>query len=126
VLWREGSRLASIARKHRAPVGTTFSFQLSKPAKVTLTFSRQVPGRRVKGRCAAPSRRNRRAKACKRTLVAGTLTLQGHQGLDKIAFQGRLSSHRRLSPGHYTVKFGATDAEGRRSNAQSLAFTIVR
>src|SRR3974390_2939779 len=36
-VWREGSRLAFVTRKHQPPVGTLFSFELSEQATVTVT-----------------------------------------------------------------------------------------
>jgi hypothetical protein len=44
--WREGSKLASIARK--APVGTTFTFTLSAAARVKLTFSGHAGTNKIK------------------------------------------------------------------------------
>ena len=44
--WRLGSRLPQISAKG-APIGTTISFRLSKPARVKLTFARATAGRRV-------------------------------------------------------------------------------
>ncbi len=41
-VWREGSKLASLAAAKRPPVGTTFTFALNEAAKVTLTFQHKV------------------------------------------------------------------------------------
>jgi hypothetical protein len=90
-----------------------------------MSFARQVPGRTVKGRCVQQTARNRHKRSCKRSLVAGALTLGGHAGTDKVAFQGRLTRSRKLAPGSYTVTIVAADAAGRRSQARSLRFTIV-
>jgi len=123
--WRAGGALASLSRR-RAPLGTTFSFGLDQAATVTTTFTQSVGGRKVKGRCVPRTRRNRHRHACKRTLTRGVLTFAGHAGLDKIAFQGRLSSGRRLKPGTYAVLIAARNAAGQSSAVQKLTFTIVR
>ena len=125
-IWREGSRLASLARKQKPPVGTTFSFALNEQASVSFAFTRRVGGRRVDGRCVAQSNKRRHQPACRRTVTAGTLSFTGHAGTNKLSFQGRLSLAKRLAPGQYMLVITATNAAGRRSNANSLRFTIVK
>ncbi|HEX3911594.1 MAG TPA: PKD domain-containing protein [Solirubrobacteraceae bacterium] len=127
--WRRGGKLASISRRahrRRVPVGTTFTFRLNETARVSFVFSQAVGGRKVKRRCVAPNRRNRHKRACKRTLVKGTLALSARNGLDKLAFQGRISRTKKLAPGSYTLTLTATNATGRRSRPAKLRFTIVR
>ncbi len=121
--WREGNALAR-ASAAKVPVGTAFSFQLSTEAKLTYTFTQRVAGRRVHRRCVAPSRRNRRAPRCARTLARGALTINGHAGANRLAFQGRISSSRKLRPGTYTLVITAVGPEGR-AKSQPLTFTIV-
>ena len=130
--WREGSKLASVTsvahnhkRKRKPPVGTTFTFTLNTAATITLTFTHRVGGRKVEHKCVAPSRHNRHDRACKRTVTADTLTLTGHAGTDKIRFQGRLSNHRHLAPGTYTLAITASNTSGR-SDPRSIKFTIAR
>jgi putative cofactor-binding repeat protein len=123
-VWRAGNKLASIAK--RVPVGTVFSFLLDQSAAVTLTFTQSVPGRRVAGRCVAPRPANRHKRACKRTVTRGTLApLTGHAGTNKVSFQGRISSSRKLAPGPYTLRIAARTAAGR-SQTRTLSFTIVK
>lgn len=105
-------------------MGTTFTFTLNTTALVKLTFTHSASGRKVKGRCAAPSRRNRKAKACKRTLTYGPLTLAGHAGSDKVAFDRRVGS-RKLKAGRYTVAIVASNSAGS-SGSRSISFTIVK
>jgi hypothetical protein len=124
--WREGSRLARIsARRKRVPVGTTFSFTLNEPASLKLAFTQRVGGRQQGRKCVAQSRRNARGRACKRTVVRGTLVLSGHGGLNKVSFKGRLSRARKLAPGSYTLLLSASNAFGT-SASRSIAFAIVR
>jgi DNA-binding beta-propeller fold protein YncE len=125
-IWREGSALATIAKRRTAsrPVGTRFTFTLNEAARVTLTFTRKVAGRSVKRRCVAATRANRRRRKCERTVTAGTLSFSAPAGADSIAFAGRLSRAKRLAAGHYTVAIAA-EASGRSSATSRLRFTIV-
>ncbi|HXD55909.1 MAG TPA: PKD domain-containing protein [Solirubrobacteraceae bacterium] len=124
--WREGSALARLARKAKAPVGTVFSFTLDQAARVTLSFTQSGKGRRVKGRCVAATGRNRHARPCTRTLALGSLPFAAHAGANRISFQGRLSASRKLRPGTYTALIVATNAAGQRSSMSRLITTIVR
>lgn len=127
--WREGRALASISRhrkKKRAPIGTTISFTLSGPASVSLTFTQQVNGREVKGKCVAQTKGNKRKHRCTRAVNAGTLTLSGHTGADQVAFQGSISASKKLPVGSYTVTVVAKNAAGLSSAPAKLSFTIVK
>ncbi len=121
--WRAGSRLATTAR--RRPVGTTVSFSLNVPARVTVAFTQAAVGRRVAGKCLAPSRRVTRRHRCTRTLTRGALSFSGHAGANRLRFQGRLSRSRRLAPGRYTLTVTAANSAGPAA-PRSLTFTIVR
>jgi hypothetical protein len=120
--WRRGHQQAKISR---APVGTTFSFNLSKPATVKLAFSQKASGRRVRGVCKPKNPSNASKRKCVRTIVAGTLSLPGHAGLNKLRFQGLLPNGKSLKLGSYNVSLTARDAGGLQSAAHSLSFTIV-
>jgi streptogramin lyase len=121
-IWRLGTKLPTITS---LPVGTTFSFTLDKAATVTFKFGHRRTGRKVKRRCAAPSPKNGHKPKCTRTVRAGKLQFIGHAGVNRIAFQGRLSRSRKLKPGRYTLAIVATSA-GKSSRAATLSFTIVR
>jgi hypothetical protein len=123
--WRMGSKLPTTARK-KAPVGTTFKFNLSAPAKVKLDFTHQVSGRKVKGKCVKPTSRNRKSPKCKRTLSAGVLSVNGKQGANSVVFQGKLTKRKKLKPGKYTLVITATSSDGLASKPVKLKFTIVR
>jgi hypothetical protein len=106
-------------------VGTSFVLTLNTSASLRLTFTRAAAGRRVHGRCVAPTRRNRLARGCSRSVAAGALVFaNAHTGANRIAFQGWLGRRSRLRPGRYTVTIVASNAAGR-SPAALLAFTIV-
>ena len=112
--WRERVR-----RTHRngPPVGTTFTFVLSQPASVRLTFSR------LPGRCTS-HHNTRHDHTCPRPATAGSLSLAGHAGRNTVHFQGRLSRSRWLAPGGYSLTITAANGVGR-STATALVFTIV-
>jgi hypothetical protein len=125
----DGNKLATIAKKHKKPkpppVGTTFSFKLNTPATLKLTFAEQLKGRKVKHKCVAQTKHNQHDRSCKLSRSAGTLTLRGHAGTDKISFQGRVSKHKKLAPGTYVLTIAASNASGK-SRGRTVTFTIVR
>jgi hypothetical protein len=120
--WRRGHQQAKISR---APVGTTFSFNLSKAATVKLAFTQKDSGRKVRGACKPPNPSNASKRKCTRTILAGSLSLPGHAGLNKLRFQGLLPNGKSLNLGSYNVSLTARDAGGLQSAAQSLSFSIV-
>lgn len=120
--WRLGGAPPHISR---APVGTTFAFDLNEAANVALTFTQVLPGRRAAGKCVAPSRGNRKRPKCTRHVVVAGLPVSGHAGLNTIRFQGRVSQTKKLSPGSYTVGVTSHDARGLKSLTRSLSFTIL-
>ena len=122
--WRRGHSLPRISSVG-APVGTTFSFSLNDPATATFTFTQSVAGRRAHGRCVAPSQGNAHKPRCKRTVVVGGFGVSGKAGLNKVRFQGRLSSAKTLAPGTYAVSIAVRDAHGLKAISRSLPFTIV-
>jgi FG-GAP repeat protein len=126
-----GSRTASAAKSkpkakvRRPPLGTAFSFTLNVAASVKLTFTHPVTGRKVRRRCVAQSKSNRRRPACKRAVTLATrLVLAARSGPNKISFQGVLDG-KKLAPGTYTVRLVATNA-GLTSASKSLTFAVVR
>ncbi len=122
--WRRGRSLPRISSVG-APIGTTFSFSLNESAATTFTFTPSVAGRRAHGRCVARSQSNAHRSKCKRTVVVGSFGTAGKAGLNKVRFQGRLSSAKTLKPGTYAVSITARDANGLKTVSQSLTFTIV-
>jgi hypothetical protein len=127
--WREGKLPAQLSSskntgKHKPPVGTTFSFALNEPAQVTFTFMRSANGRKVGKKCVAKTSKNKHKHRCTRTVIAGTLTFSAHAGVNKVRFQGLISTHRKLTPDSYTMLVAAT-ASGKRSSTRTLRFTIT-
>jgi hypothetical protein len=122
--WRRGNHLAPIT-KARPPVGTVFSFTLNEQATVSLAFTQQVGGRKVGGKCVTQTKANQRKRSCKRSVTRAAMSFNGHQGLNKVAFQGRVSRSRTLGLGTYTLVITAINAAGQRSSPKQLTFTIV-
>ena len=129
--WREGSRRAGISaltdatrRRTRSPLGTTFGFRLNESAAVRMNFTQTASGRRVGNRCLAYTARLQRARPCKRTFVAGTLTFTGHAGSNFVRFQGALSATRKLRLGRH--KLVVTASTSRSRSTESIVFTIVK
>jgi hypothetical protein len=124
--WREGKALAHIARKRRPRVGTTFSFTLNEAARIRFAFTQTASGRKVKGKCVAPTKANRHRPKCTRILTRATLSFAGHKGANKVRFQGRVSRSKKLKLGRYTLVIIATNTAGQKSTPHKLTFTIVK
>jgi len=92
----------------RSPVGTKFRFTVSEPARVRFAFTQRV-------------RRHKR----RRVVTRGALSFNAAAGAHSVTFQGRLSRHKRIKPGRYTLVITATNAAGQRSTAR-LTFVVVR
>jgi hypothetical protein len=127
-IWRTGSALARISaarKRRRPPVGTTFSFSLSQAATVSFTFMKHASGRRLGGKCVAPTPKNRKRRGCTRTVQAGLLTFKGHAGTNRARFDGVLVTRRKLTPGRYTLRAVAR-ALGKSSRTRTASFTIAK
>jgi hypothetical protein len=125
--WRAGKSLAVFAKAtKRAPLGTQLSFTLNEAATVSLAFTQSATGRKSGAHCVAATRKNRKAKSCKRTLAFGAIENSAHNGKNMVTFQGHLSNGKTLKPGRYTVTATATDAAGQHSTSSSLNFAIVK
>lgn len=119
------TRTAVTARKRKHPIGTTVEFTLSEPARVTLTITHAVPGKRS-GRSCEPSHAKHLAKKhrCTAMAIGGTITRRSEKaGADRIPFSGRIG-HRALRTGHYAMRIVATDPAGNPSAAHTIKFTI--
>lgn len=107
------------------PRGSSLRFSLSEAASVTLQISARRQGRRLHGRCIAPSASNHRKPACRRYVPAGTVSLKAGSGSNRIAFSGRVAGHA-LRPGTYRANVLATDAAGNSSAPVTVTFTIAQ
>jgi Ca2+-binding RTX toxin-like protein len=107
------------------PRGSRFKFELSEAARVQILVERVRPGRRVRGVCRKPTRKNRTRKRCKRYVRAGTLSFPGVAGPNSRAFSGRFG-RRALKPGPYRATLRATDQVGNVSAVKRTTFRIVK
>jgi DNA-binding beta-propeller fold protein YncE len=123
----KGASIAVAAAKRQKPkVGTTIRYTLSEAAKVTFKIEKATGGRKVKGRCVKPSRKNRRAKRCTRYVaLKGAATDAGVAGRNSSKFSGRWQG-RKLAPGRYRLVATARDAAGNLAKPKRVAFKIVR
>ena len=126
--WLPGQALATLARRRRLPVGTTFTFGLSAAATVTLSFTQTLPGRRVKDPPRGAQQAEPRSPNMQPRPEGGEpwVARPWVAGADRVRFYGRLSNRTRLKPGSYTVTIAAVGRNGRRSAQRMLSFTIVR
>jgi hypothetical protein len=92
-------RPSKLTGNPKIPVGTTFSFKLSRNALVNFTF-----------------RRGGRAR--------GSISVVGHPGINQVKFRGIVSSGRALLLGRYTVTLVGNTAGGK-SKPATLSFRIT-
>jgi DNA-binding beta-propeller fold protein YncE len=101
--WREGGKNPVIASA-RPPVGTTFRFTVNGSVATRFTFTQRSHGR---------------------TVTRGSLSFRAARGAHKVAFQGRLSKHKKLAAGAYTLVITVTGANGKTASS-TLKFTIAK
>jgi hypothetical protein len=114
-----GATISAAAR------GAKLGFTLSEAATIKLTITGGAAGKRVKGRCVKPTRANRRASKCTRTVTLGSASKAVPAGAVSLRFSGRAAG-KALKRGKYTARFVATDAAGNASAAVTAKFTIVK
>jgi hypothetical protein len=107
--------------------GTTIRYRLSEASTVTLSFARARSGRRVRGRCVKPTRRNLSRRRCTRHVpVKPALTFRNQAaGARRIRFEGRLSRRKSLRPGVYRMTLRARDLAGLRSAPLRTRITVL-
>jgi hypothetical protein len=88
-----GSAPAEVNPKHHPAGGIVFRFHLNQPSVVTLRFA------------------------------AGSLTVHGRKGANRIWFDGRLTKHKTVHRGHQKVRFQARDSNGT-STTTTLRLTV--
>jgi len=92
--------------------GRTINYSLSENATLTFTLQKARPGRRVRGRCRRPTRRNRKRPRCARYLtLPGSFSDAGEAGANALTLPRRLGG-RRLGPGRYRLLITARDQFG--------------
>jgi hypothetical protein len=101
------------------------TYEVNEEAKVKAVFKRARAGRKVKGRCRKPTRRNRRRKRCTRLRKVGTLRQDIYSTTGSIGFTG-LMRGKPLKPGRYRIELTATDRAGNKSKTKKLKLRVVR
>jgi Tol biopolymer transport system component len=121
--WKRGR---SLPQASATPTGTTIRWRMNEAARVTLTFQRSRPGRRLGGRCLKPTRRLALRPRCARVRSVAALTVfSGHPGINRLRFRGRLPG-KVLGLGTYRVALEARDAGGNVSTTRySRTFKII-
>jgi subtilisin-like proprotein convertase family protein len=120
--FRAARRGPSIAARR----GSGVSYRLSEAATVRFRVERAAAGRRSRGRCVRPTRRNARRRKCTRFVrLRRAFAHRGRAGVNRFRFTGRLGG-RRLRPRRYRLTGVATDAAGNRSSPRRARFRIVR
>jgi virginiamycin B lyase len=106
--------------------GATVRARVAGAGSVRFTVQARVGGRRVRGRCVAPTRRNRRAPRCRRyRTLRGSFSVStaGRTSL-RMRWTGRLRG-RRLEPGTYRLLATPVGADGERGRAVGVRFRIL-
>lgn len=101
--WREGTGRAVIASV-RPRVGTTFRLTVNESVRVRFVF---------------------RQRSHRHNVTRGKLSFSAAPGAHRVRFDGRLSQHRNLPIGRYTLGITVTGANGRTAS-RTLRFTIVK
>lgn len=113
----------------RAHPGTTFSLNLSEPARVRFTVEKGFRGRSVDGACLPATRRNARSRPCTRFVFVHAFERSLVTGPNAFAYAARYLSPNNgktgtLRPGPYRIGAVATDAAGNAGAASLAAFKI--
>jgi hypothetical protein len=112
--------VAALAKK-----GTTFVHTLTENARVVFTIHARLPGRRVGGRCRAPTARNVGRRRCTRFVRRGAFAQNAVIGVNRKKFSGKIG-RKTLRPGRYRASLVARDAAGNASTVRRLNFRVVR
>jgi hypothetical protein len=110
-------------RKKKLPVGTKFRYDVTLASAVTIRLDRALPGKVSGSKCVAPTKRNRRARACTRYVLAGKLTQKAKAGKNELAWNGLLA-RRPVPAARYRATISAV--AGRASNTRTLTLEVAK
>ncbi len=114
--------LAAVSPRIETGSPARFTYALSRPAAVTVSFRREIPGRREGERCRPPGATRRRSEPCKRfSRVLRTVTVDGDLGTNRL----EVTARRLSTPGRYGATATAAGDE-RTSEAQTTYFRVTR
>jgi hypothetical protein len=98
-----GAIVSAPGRARRARVGSDVRYELTLPATATFSVEKALPGRKVRGKCRRPTRKNRTEKRCVRfRMLKGSFTHEGTAGRNGFKFSGRIGA-RALPGGRYRL-----------------------
>ena len=121
---RTAPRLSGVRRVGGVRVRTRVTVRLrtTEAGRLRTSLVRLVPGRRSGKACRALGSRDHRRSTCTATVAAATpASVVVAAGTHRV----RLDT-RRLKAGRYRATLAVTDAAGNRSDARTVAFTVVR
>ena len=104
--------------------GTLVTFTVDGPVVVGFSVEQNVLGRRSGTRCVAPTRANRRRRACRRWVRVGSFSQGAASGPNNLRFSGRIANGR-LAPGKYRLLASAS-AGGTTGPVSYQLFSILR
>jgi len=118
------------ARRGRAFVavrtGTTITYRLNEPARVSITVQKNRHLSRVCRRRVARRSRHRTGTRCRRWIsLKGRFATASVAGASSVRFRGRLKG-KALKPGSYRFVIRAKDPAGNVTRPRRPAFRIVR
>jgi hypothetical protein len=118
------SALKLAPSKFKPKKGTNVSFTLNVAAPVKFSVDRAAAGRRVKGKCVKPTKKNAKAKKCTRHLaVKGSFSRNGSAGANQFHWKGRIGG-KALKPGSYRLI--ATTGSGLTTKIRRASFRVKR
>jgi hypothetical protein len=88
-------------------------------------FERSESGRRKGMRCVKATRKNRKARKCRRWVRRGAIQRSAAAGRVTIPFSGRIGK-KALKTGSYRALVTARDAAGNQSQQRKIGFKIVK
>ena len=109
----------------RAKRGTTFRLTVNEKATITIGFEHSEAGRRKGRRCVKPTKKNRKARRCRRWVPRGSIQRAAGPGPVAIPFSGRIG-RKALKTGSYRALVAARDAAGNLSKQRTVPFKVVR
>ncbi len=113
---------AALAARHKTPIGTAFTLNLSERSTLRLAIVGRLPGRKAGKRCVIDRKHGTR---CSTVVSPGPIVRSGRgPGQVAIPFSGRVGS-RTLPPGSYLAMFTAVDNAGADSTPKTVRIAVV-
>jgi hypothetical protein len=111
-------------RRGLPPTSAKLTWKVNRAATLLVRFERSAAGRRSGRSCLVPTARTRKAKTCRRIVVAASLERAVPGGTGALRLTARLG-RRTLRPATYRVRVSAVDASGRRTTTRTVRLTVA-